>query len=283
MIHGRWIQAFFVCFCLSLYAGAARSARIEPLYTPLPLDVGRGFTLSELREAISDSLINSGWRKQRSQGNEIRAYHAKGRHTGTIGISYTGRLIKFHYLGSDGLNATEIDGVEYIHGLYNGWVHDLENALKFRVNQLALEHDRYGGKAPVTEVEIHPGRRRSVMVKRQPGPEVQEIKPERESAPMEQVVEPVEEPALEQEAVVHDVIVKPEAGGKPPATAVVTEPGRTPPTGSVGKQAAGGRAVQLPKQPAARELPPVDDGPARSSKDPADTKPGNKDLGELKW
>jgi len=289
MTHSSWIRTFIVFFSLNLFWGSAQAARIEPLYTPMPLDVGPGFTLSEVREAISDSLINAGWRKQLSQGNEVRAYHTKGRHIGRIGISYTSRLIEFHHRGSEGLDATDIDGVEYVHGLYNTWVHDLENALKFRVNQLALEHDRYAGKAPVTEVEIRPGERKTATINRRPESEVQEINTE--TTPVEPVVEPVIEPGLEQDtplqgAVVHDVIVKPQTAEKPSAAPVLIEPAQSalpapspvPSPDQSRKKNVDIQPVENPKESTtvAEELPPVDAKPAQ----PVES---GKDLGELKW
>ena len=271
MIKTCWMRAGIVLLLVGLYPDITRAAHIEPLYTPLPLDVGRGFTLSEVREAVSDSLINTGWRKQRSQENEIRAYRSKGRHKGQIGISWTSRLITFRYLGSEGLNATDVDGVEYIHGLYNIWVHDLENALKFRVNQLASEHERYGGRAPVSEVRIHPRRRRTAIIKHGPLPEVQEIKPEVAATP----VQPLDQPATEQGApppgaVVQDVTVRPQT--RKSRVRVSKQPAQHAP-----RQDVEIKTVETPasSNAASSERPPVDAKPAKPAQ--------SRDLGELKW
>ncbi len=261
----RWLRGLTVLCLFTVFfqmSSVAMAARLEPLYTPLPIDVGRGFTRSEIREAVSDSLINSGWHAQKAQGGQIRAFQAKGRYMARLGIRYSGKIIRFQYLGSERMNARTIDGVEHIYGLYNTWVHDFENALKFRINQLARSHE-HGLKAPVREVKVRSRQRKKVIIKRS----TERTAPDSSITTVEPASSPNKPP---QGAVVHDVIVKPETHEN--KVRMIKEPIQPAPKRDVEI-----KTVETPTtaNAASDELPPADSRPAKPAQ--------SKDLGELKW
>ena len=116
---------------------------------PIVTKSGKNLSLREVRQVITDSAIEAGWKVVDSQtGPVVGTYEYKNKHFATVKIDYTPQSFSIVYESSKNLKYRISDqyesyepvqigaakrypkGTPLIHGVYNNWVKTLKDKIQ---------------------------------------------------------------------------------------------------------------------------------------------------------
>lgn len=127
-------RILFMFPLVPLFVGspAAEAARIQPLYTPDPIEVPAGKGPAEVKLAIRKALFSLDFKTRELGPGTLEATHAKHskdqEHTAVLSIQYDTRTVLIRYKDSKDLNYDASSGE--IHATYNRWVRNVEKRIR---------------------------------------------------------------------------------------------------------------------------------------------------------
>jgi hypothetical protein len=115
----------------------AAACRISPLFNvrdssvPVP-SAGRGLSLDQVTEAIVQAGVGLGWDMRVARPGQIVGTLNVRSHTAVVDIPYSTKSYSITYSSSQNLKYDEAAGT--IHSNYNGWIQNLDNAIRGRLS-----------------------------------------------------------------------------------------------------------------------------------------------------
>ena len=115
-----------------LASTAAEAARIEPIYTPDPIEIPAGKSGEEVKLGIRKALFSLDFKTKEIGPGQLEATHIKNSrdrvHTAVLSIQYDSKTVRIRYKDSKDLNYNSKTGE--IHGTYNRWVRNVEKRIR---------------------------------------------------------------------------------------------------------------------------------------------------------
>lgn len=115
----------------------ASACRTSPLFNvrdssvPVPAS-GPGLSLDQVTEAIVRAGVGLGWDMRAQRPGQIVGTLNVRSHTAVVDISYSTKAYSITYSSSQNLKYDEAAGT--IHSNYNGWIQNLDNAIRGRLS-----------------------------------------------------------------------------------------------------------------------------------------------------
>lgn len=116
-----------VAMCSVLALAACRSA---PVMNVVNAPVGASRTAAQVEQAIVSAGNSLGWRMQPQAPGKVQGTLMRRDHRAVVDIDYTPRTYTIRYKDSSGM---DYDG-SAIHKNYNGWIENLDRAIRTRLN-----------------------------------------------------------------------------------------------------------------------------------------------------
>lgn len=121
---------------IALAIGLAACARTAPIYnvesSPVTSSSGKSLQSSQVRTAIITAGTSLGWRIADAGPGRLEGTLNLRTHTAVVDIPYSGSAYSIRFKRGENLNAA--DGT--IHSNYNGWVQNLERAIRTEIARL---------------------------------------------------------------------------------------------------------------------------------------------------
>ena len=120
-------------FALLLLASPpAQAGKLQPLYTPEPIDIPAGKSAEEIKTGIRKALFNLDFKTKEIAPGHLEATHVKHskdkEHTAVLTIKYNAKVVRITYKDSKDLNYDPAAGE--IHATYNRWVRNVEKSIR---------------------------------------------------------------------------------------------------------------------------------------------------------
>ena len=117
----------------ALLAGCARTAAIYNVNdAPVSNAAGKKLSAQQVRSAIITAGTSLGWAIKDAGPHKLEGTLRLRTHTAVVDIPYTDHSYGIAYKSSEGLDA----GNGTIHNNYNGWVQNLDRAIKTEIARL---------------------------------------------------------------------------------------------------------------------------------------------------
>lgn len=117
---------------LLLASPPAEAGRLQPIYTPDPIEVPAGKSAEDVKQAIRKALFSLDFKTKDIGPGHLEATHVKNSkdlvHTAVLTIKYNSKTVHISYKDSKDLNYDQAKGE--IHGTYNRWVHNVEKRIR---------------------------------------------------------------------------------------------------------------------------------------------------------
>ena len=122
-----------VLVVIGLWAGCT-SAIYNVNNATVAAPTGRTLTMPEIKKAIMTAGAGLGWNvKEKSPGHLVGTLHLRT-HTAVVDIPYSTETYSITYKSSSNLQHDPEDGT--IHSNYNGWIENLDKAIKTQLGTL---------------------------------------------------------------------------------------------------------------------------------------------------
>lgn len=131
------IRVLYILALLSITVGC----RTSPLYnvkdsTVPPTTSGKALSLDQVRDAIVQAGVGLGWdMRVVKPGQIVGTLHVRS-HSAVVDIPYTTTSYSIAYGSSQNLKYDAAAGT--IHTNYNGWIQNLDNAIRGRLSAIGL-------------------------------------------------------------------------------------------------------------------------------------------------
>lgn len=131
--HALTLTAFILATLL--FAGCRTSplynVKEEPVVVP-----DSPPTMEQMNQVIRSAGNSLGWlMKSKAPGHTVATLHLRS-HVAVVDIHYNTKTYSITYKDSTNLNYDKGADETYIHSNYNGWIQNLDNAIKVRLNNL---------------------------------------------------------------------------------------------------------------------------------------------------
>jgi len=124
-----------------LVSNAAVARDLAPLVDQnVPVVTGSGKPASP--EAVGVAISNAAasgkrvWVVKRSAPDRVLATYNVRQHAIAVDIAYSANAYSIHYVGSENMRASEVNGVKVIHPFYNNWVDELKRGINAELGKL---------------------------------------------------------------------------------------------------------------------------------------------------
>ncbi len=111
---------------------SAEAGRLQPIYTPDPIEIPAGKGADEVKLAIRKALFGLDFKTKDIGPGHLEATHVKQSkdmaHTAVLTIKVDSKTVRISYKDSKDLNYDEKAGE--IHGTYNRWVRNVEKRIR---------------------------------------------------------------------------------------------------------------------------------------------------------
>lgn len=111
---------------------SAEAGRLQPIYTPDPIEVPAGKSVEHVKQAIHKALFGLDFKTKDIGPGHLEATHVKNSkdmaHTAVLTIEYDSKIVRISYKDSKDLNYDQAKGE--IHGTYNRWVRNVEKRIR---------------------------------------------------------------------------------------------------------------------------------------------------------
>jgi hypothetical protein len=111
---------------------SAEASRIQPIYTPDPIEVPAGKSANDVKSAVRKALTGLDFQVKDMGPGHMEATHVKHSrdmaHTAVLTIKYDTKAVHISYKDSKDLNYDQAKGE--IHGTYNRWVQNVEKRIR---------------------------------------------------------------------------------------------------------------------------------------------------------
>ncbi len=130
------VKTSVLLIIFSLFLVACKSAPILNIDNN-EFDADKALSMEEVADGIKRAGRGLGWRmKDQQPGLIVGTLHVRD-HMAKVNINYNTQYYSIHYQDSSELdykvNMTNDDGQAVIHSNYNGWIHNLSNAIQQQV------------------------------------------------------------------------------------------------------------------------------------------------------
>jgi hypothetical protein len=128
-------QKLVIALLIGLFTVAMAGCRTAPVYdvTDAPIVANKpSYTLDDVRKAIQRAGSSLGWQMQEVDPNTLEGTLHLRSHMAQVDIPYTKENYSIAYKDSSNL---KYDG-KIIHSNYNGWIQNLDRAIKVQLNTL---------------------------------------------------------------------------------------------------------------------------------------------------
>lgn len=120
-------------FAMLLMASpSAQAGKLQPIYTPEPIEIPAGKSAKEVKTDIQKALFGLDFKTKEIAPGHIEATHVKHskdmEHTAVLTIKYDAKTVRIMYKDSKDLNYDP--GAGKIHGTYNRWVKNVEKSIR---------------------------------------------------------------------------------------------------------------------------------------------------------
>lgn len=113
--------------------GCARTAPIQNLEAvPVTTSSGKALSAAQVRTAIITAGTSLGWRVAEAGPGRLEGTLNLRQHTAVVDIPYSPTSYSIKFKRADNLNATD----NTIHSNYNGWVQNLDRAIRTELARL---------------------------------------------------------------------------------------------------------------------------------------------------
>ena len=122
------------------YAAVARDLAPLVEHENVPVVTGSGKAAST--EAVGVAISNAAasgkrvWVVKRSAPDRVLATYNVRQHAIAVDIAYSAKTYSIHYVGSENMRASEVNGVKVIHPFYNNWVDELKRGINAELGKL---------------------------------------------------------------------------------------------------------------------------------------------------
>jgi hypothetical protein len=133
MLQKMFRSLFVAPLALMLMASpAAEAGRLQPIYTPDPIEIPAGKSGEEVKQGIRKALFSLDFKTKDIGPGQLEATHVKNSkdmvHTAVLSIQYDSKTVRIRYKDSKDLNYDQKAGE--IHGTYNRWVRNVEKRIR---------------------------------------------------------------------------------------------------------------------------------------------------------
>ena len=122
------------------YAAVARDLAPLVEHENVPVVTGSGKAAST--EAVGVAISNAAasgrrvWVVKRSAPDRVLATYNVRQHAIAVDIAYSAKTYSIHYVGSENMRASEVNGQKVIHPFYNNWVDELKRGINAELGKL---------------------------------------------------------------------------------------------------------------------------------------------------
>ena len=117
---------------LLMASSSAEAGRLQPIYTPDPIEVPAGKSVEDVKKSLRKALFSLDFKTKDIGPGHLEATHVKNSkdmvHTAVLTIKYDNKTVRISYKDSKDLNYDQTKGE--IHGTYNRWVHNVEKRIR---------------------------------------------------------------------------------------------------------------------------------------------------------
>lgn len=117
---------------LLMTSSPVQAGKIQPIYTPDPIEVPAGKSTEEVKMVIRKALFDLDFKTKEVAPGHLEATHVKRskdkEHTAVLTIKYDAKMVRIAYKDSKDLNYDQAAGE--IHGTYNRWVKNVEKRIR---------------------------------------------------------------------------------------------------------------------------------------------------------
>jgi hypothetical protein len=110
----------------------AEAGRLQPIYTPDPIDIPAGKSANDVNQGIRKALFSLDFKTKEIGPGHLEATHVKHsrdmEHTAVLTVKYDSKTVRITYKDSKDLNYDPKEGE--IHGTYNRWVRNVEKRIR---------------------------------------------------------------------------------------------------------------------------------------------------------
>jgi len=129
------VRVLIACAVLAVFVGCRTGTIYNVVDSPVMTASGKEPTLGEVRKAIVEAGVGLNWTMAESKpGNIIGTLNVRS-HQAVVDIKYNTKKYSIMYKSS--MNLKYDADNQSIHSNYNGWVQNLDNAIRARLSAAA--------------------------------------------------------------------------------------------------------------------------------------------------